>query len=99
MKRWPWLALPGALLLWALLALTGAQARIDRAIGDLLLRAAAPAPPAVASSVIVDIDDASLRALRQPLGEWPYSRDVYALMLDYLGRAGARLVVVDIVLA
>ncbi|KQW51339.1 MULTISPECIES: CHASE2 domain-containing protein [unclassified Roseateles] len=99
MKRWPWLALPGALLLWALLNLTGAQARIDRAIGDLLLRTAAPPPPAVAASVIVDIDDASLRALRQPLGEWPYSREVYALMLDYLGQAGARLVVVDIVLA
>ncbi|KQV53407.1 hypothetical protein ASC95_11755 [Pelomonas sp. Root1217] len=86
------------MLLWALLSLTGAQPRIDRAIGDLLLRAAAPAgaPP---TSVIVDIDDASLRALRQPLGEWPYSREVYALMLDYLGQAGARLVVVDIVFA
>ncbi|KQV86131.1 CHASE2 domain-containing protein [Pelomonas sp. Root1237] len=98
MKRWPWLALPGALLLWALLSLTGAQPRIDRAIGDLLLRAAAPAAPPP-TSVIVDIDDASLLVLRQPLGEWPYSREVYALMLDYLGQAGARLVVVDIVFA
>ena len=98
MKRWPWLALPAALLLWALLSLTGAQPRIDRAIGDLLVRAAAPAP-AAATSVVIDIDDASLRAMRQPLGEWPYSREVYALMLDYLGQAGARLVVVDIVFA
>lgn len=96
MKRWPWLALPAALLLWALLSLSGAQPRIDRALGDLLLRAAAPPAPAP-TSVIVDIDDASLRALRQPLGEWPYSREVYALMLDYLGQAGARLVVIDIV--
>jgi signal transduction histidine kinase/ActR/RegA family two-component response regulator len=96
--RWPWLAVPAALLLWALLSLTGAQARIDRAIGDVLLRAAAPPAPAP-TSLIVDIDDASLRALRQPLGEWPYSREVYALMLDYLGQAGARLVVIDIVLA
>ncbi|HEY8879043.1 MAG TPA: CHASE2 domain-containing protein [Roseateles sp.] len=98
LRRWPWLALPAALLLWALLSLAGAQARIDRALGDLLVRAAAPASRA-SSSVIVDIDDASLRALRQPLGEWPYSREVYALMLDYLGHAGARLVVVDIVFA
>ncbi|MDR7269984.1 signal transduction histidine kinase/CheY-like chemotaxis protein [Pelomonas saccharophila] len=98
MKRWPWLALPAALLLWALLGLTGAQPRIDRALGDLLLRAAAPPAP-VPTSVIVDIDDASLRALRQPLGEWPYSREIYALMLDYLGQAGARLVVIDIVFA
>ena len=98
MKPRPWLALPAVLLLWALLSLTGAQPRIDRAIGDLLVRLAAPARGS-ATSVIVDIDDASLHALRQPLGEWPYSREVYALMLDYLGQAGARLVVVDIVFA
>ncbi|HEY1131594.1 MAG TPA: CHASE2 domain-containing protein [Roseateles sp.] len=98
MKRWPWLALPAALLLWVLLTLTGAQPRIDRVLGDLLVRAAA-LPPGEATSVVVDIDDASLRALRQPLGEWPYSREVYALMLDYLGQAGARLVVIDVVLA
>ncbi|WP_457421802.1 CHASE2 domain-containing protein [Roseateles sp. P5_E7] len=98
MKRWTWLALPGALALWALLSLVGAQPRVDRAIGDLLVRAAAPAPGET-GSVVVDIDDASLRALRQPLGEWPYSREVYALMLDYLRQAGARLVVIDIVFA
>lgn len=98
MKHWPWLALPAALLLWALLGLLGAQARVDRALGDLLVRAAAPAGEP-AGSVIVDIDDASLRALRQPLGEWPYSREVYALMLDYLRQVGARLVVMDIVFA
>ncbi|MFT7776794.1 CHASE2 domain-containing protein [Roseateles sp.] len=98
MKRWPWLALPAVLLLWALLSLTGAQPRIDRTLGDLLVRAAAPQPGEPAS-VVVDIDDASLRVLRQTLGEWPYSREVYALMLDYLGQSGARLVVIDIVLA
>lgn len=97
--RLSWLALPAALLLWALLALAGAQPRLDRTLADLLLRnAAAPRQPP-SSSVIVDIDDASLRALREPLGEWPYSREVYALLLDYLRQAGARLVVIDIVFA
>ncbi|MFG6469256.1 hybrid sensor histidine kinase/response regulator [Roseateles sp. BYS87W] len=100
MRRWPWLALPAALLLWAALALTGLQARLDRTAADLLTRISAPAAPeAATASAVVDLDDASLRALREPLGEWPYSREVYALMLDYLGRAGARLVVLDIVLA
>jgi signal transduction histidine kinase/CheY-like chemotaxis protein len=98
LKRWPWLALPAALLLWALFSLVGVQPRVDRALGDLLVRSAAPAPRP-ASSVIVDIDDTSLRTLREPLGEWPYSREVYALMLDYLRQAGARLVVMDIVFA
>jgi len=97
--RWPWLALPGALALWALLSLAGVQPRVDRAVGDLLVRAAVPAPASQPGSVIVDVDDASLRALREPLGEWPYSREVYALMLDYLRQAGAKLVVIDIVFA
>jgi len=96
--RWPWLALPGAVALWALLSLAGVQSHVDNALGDALVRAAAPAP-AAPGSVIVDIDDASLRALREPLGEWPYSREVYALLLDYLHQAGARLVVMDIVFA
>ncbi len=93
--------MPAALLLWALLGLVGAERRVDRALGDLLVRASAPAPAAAASaaSVIVDIDDASLLALREPLGEWPYPRSVYAPMLDYLRQAGARLVVMDIVFA
>ncbi|MFG6415984.1 CHASE2 domain-containing protein [Roseateles sp. DC23W] len=99
MKHWPWLAWPAALLLWVLLSLAGAQRRIDDVLGDALLRTAAPAPSAEPGVVIVDIDDASLRALREPLGEWPYSRDVYALMLDYLGQAGVRLVVMDVVFA
>ncbi|MDR7332667.1 CHASE2 domain-containing protein [Roseateles asaccharophilus] len=98
-QHWPWLALPAALLLWALLSVAGVQPRVDRLLGDLLEQAAAPPAAAQPGSIIVDIDDASLRALRQPLGEWPYPREVFALMLDYLRQAGARLVVVDIVFA
>ncbi|RZJ09588.1 MAG: CHASE2 domain-containing protein [Rubrivivax sp.] len=96
--HWPWLALPGALALWALLTLAGVQQRIDRTLGDLFIRSAAPAPGSP-GSVIVDIDDVSMRTLREPLGDWPYSREVHALMLDYLRQAGARLIVIDIVLA
>ena len=94
---WPLLGLPLAWLLWAALGLLGAQQRVDRALADELLRLSAPA--ALAGSVIVDIDDASLQALREPLGDWPYPRSVYALMLDYLHQAGASLVVMDIVFA
>ncbi|MCY4745210.1 CHASE2 domain-containing protein [Pelomonas sp. UHG3] len=99
MKHLRWLALPAALLLWALLGLVGVQPRLDRALADLLLQATAAPAPRASGSVVVDIDDASLRALREPLGEWPYSREVHALMLDYLRQAGAKLVVLDIVFA
>lgn len=86
------------MLLWWLLSLSGLQARVDRSLGDALLRATAPTARA-SDLVLVDIDDASLRALREPLGEWPYARDAYALMLDYLRQARVRLVVIDIVFA
>jgi signal transduction histidine kinase len=48
--------------------------------------------------LVIDIDDASLRALRPRLGGWPYSRDTYALAVSYLRELGARAIVLDIVL-
>ena len=50
-------------------------------------------------AVVLDIDEISLSTLQPLLGNWPYSRDVYALVLDYLAEQGARAVVFDIVLA
>jgi signal transduction histidine kinase/ActR/RegA family two-component response regulator len=97
-RRLPWLALPAGVLLWALLGALGWQERLDQLLSDTALEATAPA--AVPSSVLrVDIDDASLRLLREPLGEWPYDRHVYALLMDYLRDCGVRLVVFDIVFA
>jgi signal transduction histidine kinase/ActR/RegA family two-component response regulator len=63
---------------------------------DIQLRLAAPAHR-YDEVLVIDIDDASLRALQPRLGGWPYGRDVYALALGYLREAGARLVVFDIV--
>jgi signal transduction histidine kinase len=49
--------------------------------------------------VVIDIDDASLRALRPRFGAWPYSRDTFALAVGYLRELGARAIVLDIVLS
>lgn len=46
--------------------------------------------------VIIDIDDASVRELQPFFGGWPYPRDIFALVLDYLGEQGAKTVVVDL---
>jgi len=97
--RGRWLALPMALALWTLLTVLGLQSRVDRVWSDLLERAASSTLVDPPSSVLVDIDDPSLRGMSGSLGEWPYSRDVYALLLDYLRQVGAELVVIDIVLA
>ncbi len=46
-------------------------------------------------ALVIDIDDASLRTLQPVIGGWPYQRDVYAVLLDYLTEMGARTVVFD----
>ncbi len=88
----PLLALPLALLL----SLNGSYQRLQTTLEDTLQRWAAPTLK-FDEVVAVDIDDASLRQLQPQLGDWPYRREVYALLLDYLREAGARLVVFDIV--
>ena len=58
---------------------------------DLGLRmgGASPVPPEV---VIAAIDDASVSAL----GRWPWPRKKIAELIDYLSRAGAKIVAVDL---
>src|SRR5258706_329648 len=57
-------------------------------------------PPVPLESVLVlDIDESSLQRLKPHLGGWPYRRDVYALVIDYLRDAGVQAVAIDIVLA
>ena len=49
--------------------------------------------------LLIDLDDPSLQALAPFFGSWPYARDTYALLIDYLGEMGAQAVVLDLVLA
>src|SRR5690606_1426134 len=54
-----------------------------------------PPAKAAATVAVVDIDDASLLAV----GQWPWPRDVLAGLVDDLGRYGARVVALDMLLA
>lgn len=47
-------------------------------------------------TLVLDIDDLSLKRLEPAIGVWPYSRDIYAKLLDYLKENGATTVVFDI---
>lgn len=85
-----------SLLLAALLAWSPPGVRLGAALQDAMLRAVAR-PAHYPQVLLVDIDDASVRALRPRLGPWPYSRDTYALAVQYLRELGARVVVLDIV--
>ncbi len=46
-------------------------------------------------ALIIDIDEESVQKLEPYFGSWPYQRDTYGLVLDYLGEKGARVVVFD----
>ncbi len=68
------------------------------AIGDAVARQL-PAAAGVPHVLVVDIDNASLRALEPQLGRWPYSRDVYARAVETLRAAGARAIGIDLLFA
>ncbi|HSW07211.1 CHASE2 domain-containing protein [Aquabacterium sp.] len=90
-------AVLGALLAWAM-SQAPVLRRADDALADAQLRwLAPPVPPGPV--LVLDIDEASLRALAPTLGGWPLRRDAYALVIDYLREAGARLVAIDVVMA
>jgi adenylate cyclase len=45
---------------------------------------------------LVAIDEASLRTLQPYAGRWPWPRVVHSSLIDFLARAGAKLIVYDI---
>lgn len=45
---------------------------------------------------LVEIDERSLRTLQPFAGRWPWPRVVHSSLIDFLARAGARLIVYDI---
>lgn len=57
------------------------------------------APLSFDDIVVVDIDESSLIALESQLGAWPYDRDIYAFVAEYLIAAGARQIGFDILLS
>ncbi|HKW01084.1 MAG TPA: adenylate/guanylate cyclase domain-containing protein [Vicinamibacterales bacterium] len=61
-------------------------------------RLAPSAPPADQTSRIamVEINDSSLQALEPTFGRWPWPRVVHSGIIDFLKRAGARVIVYDV---
>ena len=67
---------------------------LDNRLTDTMFRWRGPVTPSP-EIIIVDIDEKSLRAL----GQWPWSRDTVARIIANLGRAGAKVIGLDIVFA
>ena len=96
-RRLLWVA-PLALLLAWLLSLAPVHQRLSLALLDSQMQLALRDAPRD-DVAVVDIDDASIRALQSQLGPWPYRRDTHATLADYLLELDAKRVVFDIVFA
>ena len=95
-RRLRWIALAGALLVWAAVALlspTALQQANERAT-DLVWQLSAESAEE-RRVVVVDIDDASL----QRVGPWPWPRETQARLVDALRAQGASLLLYDVVFA
>ncbi|HTE15082.1 MAG TPA: CHASE2 domain-containing protein, partial [Burkholderiales bacterium] len=49
--------------------------------------------------VVIDIDEDSITQLQPKLGAWPYDREVYALVTQWLKQVGVRAIAFDILFA
>jgi len=47
--------------------------------------------------VLIVVDEESVQQLQSILGRWPWPKDAYGLLLDYLTAGGARIVAFDII--
>ena len=74
--------------------------QLDRWLGD---RAAGLVAPALADagggSIVFDVDDHTLADLTPLAGSWPYGRDVWAHVVDYLTTHRARGIVLNVLYA
>ena len=85
----------GVMLAALLLSMTGPLVHLDTWLADLQ-RGQLAQDRDFSDLLMVDVDQASMSALESQLGAWPYERQIYALVNDYLRQQGAQVIVYDI---
>lgn len=85
-----------SLLLGALPWVGGFVETVELKTYDRRLRLAADPSTATADIVLVEINEFSLRALEPVAGRWPWPRVVHGSVIDFLARAGARVIAYDV---
>ncbi|HRD98588.1 MAG TPA: CHASE2 domain-containing protein, partial [Rubrivivax sp.] len=85
-----WIPL-AALAAATVLALTPLQARLTIWLSDVVLTLAPP-PARLQGVLVLDLDEPSIQQLRGSLGSWPYTRDAYVPLVNFLRRSGAEVV-------
>ncbi len=82
----------------SLLFITGVFTSLENKTGDVRFRLFAD-PGYDGRIVIITVDEASLNFYRESLGTWPWPREVFAALVDYLTAGGARVVAFDMLFA
>ncbi|RPJ85757.1 MAG: adenylate/guanylate cyclase domain-containing protein, partial [Acidobacteria bacterium] len=95
--RWLFLSLGAAALAWAI-ASVGFFETLELKTLDYRFRLQAGSLTASPDIVIVEVDDASIKFLESEVGRWPWPRNVYAVLIDFMRQAGARTVLFDLLL-
>jgi adenylate cyclase len=85
-----------ASIVLALAAGTDLPDRLERTTYDWRMRLAADPASVNKDIVLVEINDATIRDLSAVFGHWPWPRLSIGLVIDYLRRAPAKIVAVDV---
>lgn len=85
-----------AAVLASLLSTTPLARAFENQTYDARLVCAAPLPDQKSTIAMVEINDSSLQALEGTFGRWPWPRAVHAGVIDFLARAGARVIAYDV---
>jgi adenylate cyclase len=87
----------GAAGLVLLASLAGLLDTVELDLYDWRMRTVAVDPPDVSPEIVlVEINDTTLRDMEPWAGRWPWPRVAISLLIDFLNRAPARVVAVDI---
>lgn len=85
-----------ALIVLALAASTDLLERQERTAYDWRMRLAVDPESINKDIVLVEINDSTIRELAQYFGRWPWPRMAMAFIVDYLHRAPAKVVAIDV---
>ena len=80
----------------SLLSTTPLARAFENQTYDARLAPSAPLSDQKSSIAIIEINDSSLQALEGTFGRWPWPRVVHSGVIDFLARAGARVIVYDV---
>ena len=79
------------------IAATGAFEQLELMLYDWRMRTAARTPPDVHQDIVlVEINDTTIRDLDPVFGRWPWPRVAFSMLVDYLNRAPAKAIAVDL---